>query len=77
MPTMAQQMEAIEFSDPRNFLYQGTVKVTGLALVVFATSGLVYHLTQIWLKRKAKDVKNKATCELKGILTSITTKLCR
>jgi len=51
-PTVSDKEEAIEFFDPENSLYQQAVKVTGLIFVVFATSGLVYHLTQVWLKRR-------------------------
>ena len=54
-PTVSDKEEAVEFFDPANSLYQQTVKVTGFVLVVFATSGLVYHLTQVCLKgRKGK-----------------------
>ena len=54
-PTVSDKEEAIEFFDPENSLYQQSVKVTALILVVFATSGFVYHLTRVWLKsRKGK-----------------------
>ena len=53
-------MEAIKFFDPRNFLYQKTLKFTGFAVISLVTGGLVYQAIQIWLKRNAKradDVK--------------------
>lgn len=54
-PTVTDKEEAIEFFDPANSLYQQVVKVTGFVFVVFATSGLVYHITQVWLQsRKGK-----------------------
>jgi len=51
-PTVTDKEEAIEFFDPENSLYQQVVKVTGLVFVVFATSGLVYHITQVWLQSR-------------------------
>ena len=54
-PTVTDKEEVIEFFDPENSLYQQAVKVTGLVFVVLATSGLVYHITQVWLQsRKGK-----------------------
>lgn len=53
-------MEAIKFFDPRNFLYQKTLKFTGFAVISLVTGGLVYQAIQIWLRRNAKradDVK--------------------
>ena len=51
-PTVADYEESIGFFEPGNFLYQKTVKVTGIALVVFATGGLIYHVIQTKLKKK-------------------------
>lgn len=54
-PTVTDKEEVIEFFDPENSLYQQAVRVTGLVFVVFATSGLVYHVTQVWFQsRKGK-----------------------
>ena len=54
-PTVTDKEEVIEFFDPENSLYQQAVRVTGLVFVVFATSGLVYHITQVCLQsRKGK-----------------------
>ena len=62
-PTVSAKEEAIEFFDPGNSLYQKVVKITGLVLVVLATSGLVYHITQVWLKsREGKIPEGSLTC---------------
>ena len=55
-PTVSAEEEVIEFFDPENSLYQQAVKVTSLAFVVFATSGLVYHITQVWLKSTKGEI---------------------
>ena len=55
-PTVSAEEEVIEFFDPESSLYQQAVKVTSLAFVVFATSGLVYHITQVWLKSTKGEI---------------------
>lgn len=51
-PTVSDQEESIGFFKPENFIFQRTVKVTGIALVVFATGGLIYHIIQMKLKKR-------------------------
>ena len=54
--TVQEDEEAIAFFDPRNFIYHRTVIVTGIALVVLATSGLIFHIIYTWKKaRKGND----------------------
>ncbi|KAJ7376073.1 hypothetical protein OS493_037078 [Desmophyllum pertusum] len=60
-PTVSGEVEVIEFFDPTNYLYQRTVKVTGVALVVLTTSGLIYFVIRQtrWLKTR-KDQSSHA-----------------
>ncbi|XP_078380263.1 uncharacterized protein LOC144663223 [Oculina patagonica] len=53
-PTVSDHEESIGFFEPGNFIYQGTVKVTGIALLLFAAGGLIYHIIQMKLKEKKR-----------------------
>jgi len=57
-PTESGKEEVIPFFEPGNVLFQRTVKVTAIALLVSAISGFLYHMIRTMLKGKHERPKS-------------------